>query len=746
MKYIARNHERNTFEKHVNAPLFRKTFIYKKSGATAKIKIVGLGFYQLYLNGENITKGILAPYISNTDHYVYYDEYDVSDKLLDGPNAIGIVLGNGMQNAIGGEVWEYDKASFCSEVKTALEFSVDGKVVFGSDENFKTHASAITFDDLRAGVHYDARLETDGWALPDFDDSDWDNAIETTAPLGQLRLCNAHAIVKEKEIKPVAIIKSNTGYIYDFGENNSGVCRLKIVGQRGQKIVMTHGEMIIDGELSIENISCKGHPPRLGYLQTDEYVCRGNGVEVWTPDFTYHGFRYVGVWGITEEQATTDLLTFIVYHSELKEIGYFNCDNPVVNKIWEITRRTDKANFYYFPTDCPQREKNGWTGDAALSAERMVLNFDVLNDYSEWLANIRKAQRPTGQLPCIIPSDKWGFVWKNNPLGCGPGWERIIVELPYLLYKYNGDTKVLYENADAIRKYIGFMERSFNDDGLADYGIGDWTEVNTFSESRHTTPATLTSTLICMDTCVKASSIFSVIGCHDDAGHCLDLRNITKNAFRRAYLSVDCSLTCKTQTAQAMALYYGAFEPQEEQAAFKNLLDYIARDNNHFKIGMLGARVLFRVLTKYGRSDLALKLITQESNPSYGYLLKKGATTLWEVFNLLEEGDSMLRADGGKLLSLNHPAWGDVSAWFCETFGGINVERADLINVRPDFTTEIKAAEAYFSDKFGSIKVKWKKKSNKIELNVTLGEDMKCTIFDDVKQYNKGSYNFTFND
>ncbi len=153
--------------------------------------------------------------------------------------------------------------------------------------------------------------------------------------------------------------------------------------------------------------------------------------------------------------------------------------------------------------------------------------------------------------------------------------------------------------------------------------------------------------------------------------------------------------------------------------------------------------MLFRVLSEHGRSDLALKLITQESNPSYGYLLKKGATTLWEVFNLLGEGDSMLRADGGKLLSLNHPAWGDVSAWFCETFGGINVERADLINVRPDLSTEIKAAEAFFSNPSGSIKVEWKK-TDGIELNVTLCGQMKCTVFDDKKQYSAGKHCLRF--
>ena len=431
-----------TFEKHIAAPRFRKSFILDKPPKKAEILICGLGFYDLFINGKKITKGYLTPYISNPDDILYYDRYDVTAFCCKGRNVIGIILGNGMLNPIGGQVWSMEKASFRSAPKVALSFEASeeagGSIRFECDSSFKTSPSAILFDDLRCGVHYDARKEQKGWSLPGFDDSAWAEAIPAVCPKGEPSLYEAQPIVVSEELKPVSIRKGRlhaypsihplvkdivpeyreserTGYLYDFGQNNAGVCRLKIKGRPGQRIALQCGERLDNGELTYDNINF--YPD--GYSQRDVYICAGGEEEVFVPPFTYHGFQYVLVIGITEEQATEDLLTYLVMHSNLQETGSFSCSDPVLNQLQTLTRRSTLANFFYFPTDCPHREKNGWTGDASLSSEHTLLNLNPEKSYREWLRNIVKAQNDAGAIPGIVPTAGWGFEWGN-----GPAWDR----------------------------------------------------------------------------------------------------------------------------------------------------------------------------------------------------------------------------------------------------------------------------------------------------------------------------------
>ena len=347
MQFIRATSVTGTHEAPVPAPYLRRAFEVKEA-CQGRLLIGALGFYELYLNGRRITKGALAPYISNPDDIVYYDSYELA--LQAGENVLGLWLGNGFQNNPGGHIWDFDKARFRGAPQVALRLTYTGpdgtERTLESDDSFHTAPSPVLFDDYRFGEHYDARLELPGWNAPGFDDSGWQPALPAPMPRGEARLCEAEPIVVTDELKPVSILPEGDGYRYDFGKNCAGVCRLTIRGQAGQRVELLHGEYLEDGKLTVRN-SWFGDNP---LVHRDVYICKGEGEETYTPSFTYHGFQYVLVTGITPEQATSDLLTYVVMNSDLKERGGFTCSDPTVNTLQELTRRSDLANFYYFPT------------------------------------------------------------------------------------------------------------------------------------------------------------------------------------------------------------------------------------------------------------------------------------------------------------------------------------------------------------------------------------------------------------
>lgn len=283
-------------------------------------------------------------------------------------------------------------------------------------------------------------------------------AVVAVPPKGEYKKCCANPVTVHGSLKPVSVMKTDEGFIYDFGKNNAGLCKLKIDGRSGQKIDLYYGEVINHGRFDIKNVTNAKTPE--GYAQHDVYICK-DGVQEYMPSFTYHGFRYVLVCGITDKQATKELLEYKIIHSDIKKNGYFKCSNEIVNKIQECTVTSDLSNLVNIPTDCPQREKNGWTADAALSAEQFMYNLDCRATLEEWLAGVRKAQKSDGRLPGIIPTAGWGFEWGN-----GPAWDSVLIELPYMLYKFYGDKKVIEDNIENILLYIEYLSGKTNDDGL----------------------------------------------------------------------------------------------------------------------------------------------------------------------------------------------------------------------------------------------------------------------------------------
>jgi alpha-L-rhamnosidase len=761
--FISATKEFNTQAKPVNAPYIRKKFTV--SGCdSAEITVTGLGFYELYVNGENVTKGLLAPYISNPEDIVYYDRYDVSKHLVKGANCIGLILGNGMQNALDRNVWQFENASWRGAPMTALALEIDGKVVLECDETFKTSPSPILFDDLRCGERYDARLEIDGWNLAGLDDSGWANVISVPSPKGEKRLCQAEPIKAKREIKVKQITKLDDGYMYDFGYNSSGYSLLKLRNASpGQAVEMIHTEVMSRGKPSVNNIIFGIRNEREKELdrQNNLYIAKGEAEEIYAPRFAYYGYQYIYVRGVTAEQATEDLLTYVVAHSDVPFLGGFDCSHEVANKINDIIRNSDMANFFYFPTDCPHREKNGWTGDAAVSAEQMLYNFGVDKSLREWLANVRAAQKEDGRLPGIVPTGGWGFEWGNGPM-----WDAVITWLPYEIYKFTGNKEVLSENAGAILKYLKYAETKADADGLFAYGLADWCSPRRPAGTPKS-PLRVTDSIINYSALTYALHIFEVLEQKAEAAYVKAFKETLRSNIRRILIDKDTLLVeGDCQTSQAVALYFGIFDESEERKAFEVLLSIIRRDADFLDVGIIGARAIFHVLTKFGHSDLAFKMITRPEFPSYGNQIKNGATSLWEDFGEFRfNGKSHYRHSDYRPLrkekgfrnkcfallhnflglftntigtkfrgvaSLNHHFYGDVSAWYMKRIAGLDINPSCKnifhINITPDFISELSFASAYREMPYGKASVKWEKKGDVIILTTDIPDKCKGDI------------------
>jgi len=732
--FVAATKEYCDYKNHVSAPYLRRSFTLEKLPETAEITICGLGFYRLFINGSEITKGLLAPYISNPDDILYYDCYDLTSYLQTGINVIGIILGNGMLNCIGGTVWDFQKVAYRSAPKVAFSLEINNgeeSVCITADEQLRTHASPILLDDLRIGEFYDAREEIEGWNLPEFDDSDWHNAIPSETPRGIPTLCTAEPIVTLKELSPVSVTPNKRahlttyrhkaleaelgeqiplpeeychGYLYDFGENLAGNTVLRIRGRRGQEISILYGEMLTEeGDLNMQDAMFLPH----FYDHRVTYTLKGDGVEEYTPSFSYQGFRYCLVAGLTPEQATKELLTYKVMSSSLQKNGDFRCSDELVNRLQRATYNADISNFFYFPTDCPHREKNGWTGDAALSAQQLMFNLTPANSFRVWLQSIRAAQRRDGALPGIVPTGGWGFAWGN-----GPAWDAVLFQLPYHVYKQTGDTETISENAGAMMHYLHYISTRRDEKGLLHVGLGDWLPTKYKAEI---TPLEVTDTLVTMNNCALAAKMFEAIGMTAQKDFALTLRSELRQTARRELLSPDGTVSTGTQTAQAMAIEYGLVDDKEIPAVFEKLMAAVREADGHMDLGCLGARIIFHVLSRYGEAETAFRMITREDAPSYGHwILSEGGTSLFEKFT------GKPTSPGSK----NHHFFGDISAWFfmCITGVHINPEDRDCneLVIAPHFISSLSFAEGYQNHPCGRIESRWERQGKDILLTLTV--------------------------
>ena len=731
LKFYRCRKEYNTYEKHIPAPYIRKTFDADNT-KKAWLSISGLGFYKVYINGTDITKGLLAPYISNPDDIVYFDKYDITPYLINGKNAIGIVLGNGMQNAHGGRVWDFDIAAFRNSPCFAFVVENDGDIICQADDTCKWQDSPIIFDDLRSGCFYDATKEIIGWNMPEFDDTDWQFVTTAENPRGERRYCEADPIIIESEISPVTIEErtlcerfnnrenmrldtefkfgygGKKGVMFDFGINTAGIFRLKIDGKKGQEIFIQFCEHITpEGEPYYGNTG-SFYPD--GYGQTAYYVCKGEKDETFVPDFTYIGYRCAVVFGLEPEQIRPETLTMLVAHSDLPRVGTVKTSDEVMTKLIAMADNSDYSNFYYFPTDCPHREKNGWTGDAAVSAEHILLTKKADNSYKEWLRNICASQHPDGSIPGIIPTAGWGFAWGN-----GPAWDNVLTELCYRMYTMRGDLECAEICKESMLRYLSYISQKRRPDGLISIGLGDWLQPGK-GAGDPTAPIYITDSIMSMYIAQKSAVLFDALGLDIQKELAQKLADSFRNALRTLIDFSDMSVCPRCQSVQSMYIYYNVFEPAEMKAATKELVRLVHEKDDHFCAGMLGLRVLFHVLSDAGYGELAYKMITREDFPSYGMHIVRGMTALPEDFISDEEfADTEVN-------SLNHHFMGDITSWYIQKVVGLCVNPRktspnDFV-ICPDFIADIDEASAEYEAPGGKISVAWKKCGDEYKLNV----------------------------
>lgn len=716
--FIKAGTEYSTREKHIPAPFFRKTFEVFEEIKSANLRICALGFYALYINAAEITKGFLAPYVSNPDHICYYDDYDVSDYLHIGKNVIGIILGNGNLNAVGGQVWDFDKAPYRDSPKMILELRL--KFINGSEKtidvsDFKVHNSPILFDDLRLGEYYDANLEIDGWNTEEYDDSDWKYAVEAAQPRGELKKCECEPIKMQNMIKPIRIVKNDNGFLYDFGINSSGVCKLTGNFEHNQKIILKYGELV-DEDNNLDRSSITFDSEDVKYFvennQIDTYVAKGKGTESHISRFTFHGFRYVEVLGINDKQATDELLEFYELSSDMKTVGDFDCSDENANKLFSMAKRSDRSNFYYFPLDCPHREKNGWTGDIALSAEHMMYIYDTEKSFCEWLNNARKSQRDEGDIPGVIPTDTWGY-------GEGPNWDKALFELPYQICRLCDNTDVIRDNAQAMILYLKFIKNhERTDEGLLCFGLGDWLQVGRICYI-YDVPLEVCTEIAVIDIAQKAYEMFEKVNDREKTEFARDIYNNERRLVREKLIDLESGIVRgNTQTGQALTLYYNIFEKSEEEKAVEYLVRLIHDNDDRFNCGILGMRTMFHVLSKHGYGDLAYDLIMKKGYPSYYHFIESGETSLPESF----------MPDGESCGSHNHHFLGDISRWFINSVAGLEMIDSKNAIISPCFIKKIGYASAWHQTKYGKIEVFWKRENRVIKLDIKTSGDIKYKI------------------
>ncbi len=721
-KFIKAGNEYTTKEKHIPAPYIRKGFELDFTPDSASVCICTPGFYSIYINGKDITKGFIAPYISNPDELVCYDEYDISEYVQKGKNCIAFILGNGFANQTVDE-WDFSKASFRAPLCASLYLKAEkdgAEFILESDESFKTHPSPIIYDMYRDGTHYDARLEIDGWNLPCFDDSGWSNTYQADRPKGQIQKCTAHPIKKQYELKPVKIKLQEKfcffedyresyiekGFMYDFGFNRAGVCRLKIKGKKGQKVIIRHGETVTDdGKFCINSVFLPraDFMDRMNLFQTDVYILKGEEEEIFIPPFTYHGFRYALVEGITEEQATEDLLTYIVFNSDVKRRAYFECSDETINKLYDMAVASDLSNLHYFPTDCPHREKNGWTGDISASAEQYSLHFDYADTMKLWLKCVEYAQRD-GALPGIVPTTGVFYDWGN-----GPVWDSACVNVPYYCYKYDGRKDILEQSAGTIIKYLRYVAGRRDEKGFVTFGLGDWSQAGSLLEEGIETPLAVTGTGTVYDISRKASFIFDILGFDKEKAFADKLASETRESIRAHLIDYETMTAAGNfQTAQALFLSLGIFEENEYERAYNRLLELIEEKGRHLHCGMVGLRHIIEVLFTGGDASLALEMMCRKTAPSYGWLIEQGGTALFEILEPTKINKSQ-----------NHHFLGDYIRVFVSCMAGIKVNPylrdINEIVISPIIPENISSAKGSYTTKKGTVFSEWRKNNGKLE-------------------------------
>lgn len=700
------------------APYFRKAFNTDKPIQSARAYIAVGGLYELSINGQKVGNHRLDPVYSRFDRRNYYVTHDVTAAVKQGRNAIGVVLGNGWYNHQSTAVWDFHVApwrarpAFCMDLRINYMDGTTETISTGKD--WKTSTGGLVFNSIYTAEHFDARLEPEGWNTVGFDDDKWNSVIYRAAPSTNIVAQVLHPIRNVERIDPVSMKQLNdTTYLFDLGRNIAGVSQIKVTGPQGTVLRLKHGERLSkNGKVDLSNIDVHYRPKdNTDPFQTDIFILNGKGVEEFMPRFNYKGFQYVEVNTSKPIVLTKESLVGYFMHSDVPVMGTLSSSNPVINNLWTAANSSYLSNLFGYPTDCPQREKNGWTGDAHINVETGLYNYDGITVYEKWMRDHQDEQQPNGILPSIIPTGGWGYEWGN-----GPDWTSTIAIIPWQLYLFYGDTTTLSQCYENIKRYVNYIDNKYPT-GLTTWGLGDWVPVKSKSPVEFTSSA-----FYHLDVSIlaKAAKLF---GKKEDYNKYQVLAQKIKRVINKKYLNTEKGIYgTGLQTELSFALYFNLVPDSLKNKVAKNFAKRVAADSFHLDVGLLGTKTILNALSENGYADIAYKLAAQETYPSWGWWIKNGATTFYENWDINATAD----------ISLNHIMFGEVNAWLYKGLGGIKPDEKKPgfkhIHLQPHFVEGLDSFSADYKGPKGKIVSTWKKASGKIIYAVKIPPNSTATL------------------
>ncbi len=709
------------------AAYFRKEVTVSKQVKSAYVYIAAAGLYELELNGSKVGDHQLDPIYTRFDMRNLYVTYDVTSFLKE-KNVLSVLLGNGWYNHQSTAVWYFHEASWRARPKFCLDLRLmytDGTVeTISTDKSWKTDLSPVVFNSIYTGEHYDASQEQDGYHKVGFDDSEWKNSLITQMPSKNIVSQQMHPIRAVEEITPKSVRKiSDTKYIFDLGRNISGVTKLSVSGQAQTIIKVIHSELLNDkANLDLSNIDLHYRPTDdTDPFQTDIYTLSGEGIETFSPRFNYKGFQHVEVSSSKPIMLSKESLTGVVLHSDVPQVGYINSSNKTLNKIWEATNNSYLSNLFGYPTDCPQREKNGWTGDAHIAIETGLYNFDGITVYEKWLKDHQDEQQSNGVLPSIIPSSGWGYEWGN-----GPDWTSSIAIIPWNIYLFYGDSRLMESCYSNISRYVDHITE-ISEGSLTTWGLGDWVPVTTKPPVEYTS-----SIYYHVDVSILAKAA-KLLGYESDHVRYSQLAEEIKTAFNKKYFNNKTGIYGKgSQTELSTALHWGMVPEDAIKLVAKNLADRVIEDDKHINVGLLGSKAILNALSNNGFAELAYEVASQETFPSWGWWIANGLSTLPENWDLSKTTND---------ISHNHIMFGEISAWYFKALGGIKPDPENpgfrKFFLEPNFVQGLDHFEAAFNSPQGKIVSSWKRMNDKTFYRVVIPPNSECVVKLNAKKVSK---------
>ena len=693
-------------KRYLPAPYLRKQFDVTAPVKRAMIYATAQGFFELHLNGQRVSDEFFMPGWTDYRKRIYYRSYDVTDMLSKGPNALGAILGDGWFR---GNISNKGQNQYGKVIRLMTQLHIDyadgRSEIIPSDKSWKASFGPILESDMQAGETYDARREIPGWARSGFDASDWAAVDSGSTIQPMIQAYPGVPVRKTEELPTVKLTEATPGaYVFDLGQNFSGWIRLKVKGNAGDQVVMRFGEMLnADGSVYTANLRSA--------RATDTYILKGGGEEVWEPRFTFHGFRYVQINGLSGKP-TPDMVTGIVIHSDAAMTSSFECSNPMLNQLHRNIVWGQRSNYLEVPTDCPQRdERLGWTGDTQVFIRSGCYNQDVASFFTKWIVDLMDTQKAAG----IFGNQAPVFHGYGSP-----AWADAGVICPWTIYRVYGDVRMIDKNYDAMARFIDYCEKK----GLKGPGggFGDWLAVGS------KTPKDLISAAYFGYTTSMMIEIADELGKKDDAAKYRKLFEAICAHFQKSFVKADGKIAGDSQTGYCLALHFNLLTATQREQAAAHLVDRIKAKDGHLSVGFVGVSILLPTLTEIGRSDLAYQLIQNKTYPSWGYSIEQGATTIWERWNSYTKDKGFGNVG---MNSFNHYAYGACSEWMFRSMLGIDTDGVGFkkIVMKPEMGEGITWAKGHYDSIHGRIGSDWKRDSDQFRWKISVPANTTATVY-----------------